>query len=104
MNGYVKLLPVANLPENGMKRVTAGGREIAVFRLGGEIFATDDTCTHSACSLAGEGFIDGGSVVCGCHGGTFDVRSGKATAFPATTDLTVYETEVKDGDVYIRIG
>jgi nitrite reductase/ring-hydroxylating ferredoxin subunit len=79
-----------------------GRAPIAVFRLGDEFFATDDTCTHGAASLC-DGEVFGGQVECPFHGGTFDVRTGAATTFPCTKPLAVYPVVVKNGQVYAHL-
>lgn len=75
---------------------------LAVFRLGDEIFATDDTCTHGAASLS-EGDICDGQVECPFHGGAFDIRTGEATALPCTKSLRVYPITIENGRVYARL-
>ena len=47
-----------------------GENPLAVFRVGEEFFATDDTCTHAKFSLA-EGYIEGDEVVCALHEARF---------------------------------
>jgi nitrite reductase/ring-hydroxylating ferredoxin subunit len=75
---------------------------IAVFRLGEEIFATDDTCTHGAASLS-EGDICDGQVECPFHSGAFDIRTGEATALPCIKALRVYPITIENGRVYARL-
>ena len=40
------------------------------------IYATDDSCTHSGASLS-EGKLDGCVVTCGWHAAQFDCEKGK---------------------------
>ena len=43
----VDVLPLAELPEGEVRAVSVEGyAPIAVYNLGGEVFATDDLCTH----------------------------------------------------------
>jgi nitrite reductase/ring-hydroxylating ferredoxin subunit len=56
----VKVCEASQLKPGEALRCEAS-RPIALFRLGDEFFATDDTCTHAQSSLA-EGYIEGDIV------------------------------------------
>lgn len=71
-------------------------RPIAIFRIGEEFLATDDTCTHAKSSLA-EGYIEGEAVECAFHGARFCLRTGKALSLPATQPIRTYAVR-RDGD------
>jgi 3-phenylpropionate/trans-cinnamate dioxygenase ferredoxin subunit len=81
--------------------VEINNRWIAVFNVGGEIYAIEDICTHDGGPLA-EGKLEGWVVECPRHGATFDVRTGEALSAPAFEDVSAYETKVVDNE--IRIG
>jgi nitrite reductase/ring-hydroxylating ferredoxin subunit len=75
---------------------------LAVYRLaGGEVYVTDDTCTHAAASLA-DGFIDGDEIECPLHAGRFCIRDGRATEEPCEEPLRTYEAVEQDGGIFIR--
>lgn len=102
MEDFTKVAHINDIPAGKTKTVTAGGRRIAIAHVDGEFFAIDDTCSHEECSLGTEGFLDGSILICGCHGSTFDVTSGKVLSLPAPTDVASYEVKIKDGDVWIK--
>ena len=81
--------------------VLADGRKLALFNLGGEILATDDTCTHGAASLSEDGSVDGAQVECSWHNGRFDIRSGQACAMPCAEPLKTWPLKVVDGQVFL---
>jgi 3-phenylpropionate/trans-cinnamate dioxygenase ferredoxin subunit len=58
------------------------GTKVNVASAGGKLYAFDDTCTHTGCSLA-KGNLDGTTVTCACHGSQFDVTSGAVIRGPA---------------------
>ena len=58
------------------------GTKVNVASVDGHLYAFDDTCTHTGCSLA-RGTLDGTTVTCGCHGSRFDVTSGVVLRGPA---------------------
>jgi nitrite reductase/ring-hydroxylating ferredoxin subunit len=88
--------------ESAVQIALPGRKPLAVFRLGQEFFATDDTCTHGAASLS-EGDISDGQVECPFHSGAFDIRTGMPTALPCTKALAVYPVTIENGRVYVNL-
>jgi NAD(P)H-dependent nitrite reductase small subunit len=78
-----------------------GSNPIAVFRVGDEFFATDDTCTHAKFSLS-EGYIEGDEVVCALHEARFCLRTGRVLSPPATVPLRTYPVKIEDDDVFVE--
>jgi nitrite reductase/ring-hydroxylating ferredoxin subunit len=98
-----KWIPVASVSdvwEGGTMRVTHEGEAICLYRLNGRLYATQDTCTHGAASLA-EGYVDGDTIECPFHQGTFHIPTGRATGAPCSIDLRVYEVAVEGGHVVL---
>ncbi|HEX9761989.1 MAG TPA: bifunctional 3-phenylpropionate/cinnamic acid dioxygenase ferredoxin subunit [Acidimicrobiia bacterium] len=91
-----------SLPRENGVRVVIGEHRIAMFRVGDEVFAIGDTCSHAEASLS-EGEVFDGAVECPRHGSEFDLRTGKATTLPATTPVPTYEVSVEDGTVYLTL-
>jgi cytochrome P450/nitrite reductase/ring-hydroxylating ferredoxin subunit len=91
-----------DLPEGGLRRIQVSGRAVCVGRVPDGWVAFDDTCTHEECSLA-EGELDGGVVVCPCHGSEFDVRTGDVLSPPALDPLPIYEAREDAGQVLVRL-
>jgi nitrite reductase/ring-hydroxylating ferredoxin subunit len=81
------------------KRVTIGQHQIALWNIGGTIYATDNICTHAYASLA-DGFLEGEVVECPLHEACFNVRTGKALTPPAVVDLRTYAVRL-DGDAVL---
>lgn len=73
------------------------GEEVAVYNIGGEFYATQNSCTHADGPLD-EGDIEDYGVVCPWHDSCFDVRDGKVLRGPATVPLKTYQVIV-DGDI-----
>ncbi len=96
-----RVLPSVELAEGTKKKVIVSGKPVMLARIDGEVYATDDTCTHEQCSLGEEGFLDGASIVCGCHGAVFDIANGQVISLPATEDLKTYKTEEKNGHIFV---
>ena len=66
---------LGDLVEGEGKTVIVGGKEVAVFRCGGDVFAIDDMCPHMGASLAG-GAVENGVVTCPWHAWRFRLSDG----------------------------
>jgi len=70
--------------------IDVDGVAVCVARIGDEVFAVADTCTHSEASLS-EGEITGTKIECWLHGAEFDLRTGQALTPPATESLKSFK-------------
>lgn len=100
---YIKIASTQDIKDGEIQQFTVQGKIIAVANIGGEFFAIDDTCTHAQCSLAEQGFLDGISIVCGCHGAMFDVTTGRVLSLPAPIDLRSYPVKVEQGYILVAL-
>jgi nitrite reductase/ring-hydroxylating ferredoxin subunit len=90
----------APLPSEGdAVRIQVDGTPVAVFRVGGTLYAIDATCTHVGGPLD-KGPMDGTRVTCPWHGSVFDVRDGKVLRGPATRGVTPYRARL-DGEALV---
>lgn len=94
--------PAADAPPGTLRRVEIEGRGVCLGRTPSGWVAFDDTCTHEECSLA-EGELDGGVVICPCHGSEFDVRTGDVVTPPALDPLPIYEAREDGGALFVRL-
>jgi 3-phenylpropionate/trans-cinnamate dioxygenase ferredoxin subunit len=102
MDEFVRVGRVADLPPGGKLLADVDGRAIAVFNVGGEIYAIDDVCTHDGGPLA-EGDLEGCEIRCPRHGARFDVRNGKAMSFPAFEPVATHVVEVRQGEIFVSV-
>lgn len=73
------------------------GLPLAVYRVDDEFFVTADRCTHGSASFAEEGELNGHTVECAWHNGTFDIKTGAALTLPCRTPLMTYNTKTENG-------
>lgn len=99
----IKAAKTTDIDNGAMKTVYVQGKAITIANVHGEFFAIDDTCSHEQCSLGREGLLDGNIVVCGCHGASFDVTTGKVLSLPAPTDVGSYKVKVDGEDIIVEI-
>jgi 3-phenylpropionate/trans-cinnamate dioxygenase ferredoxin subunit len=97
---WVKVADLSSIPHDRGFLVDIGEDRIALFRLGDEVYAIGDRCSHAEASLA-EGELFDTEVECPRHGSAFDIRTGKALTLPATKPVPVYEVKVEEGQVFI---
>lgn len=93
---------VADVPEDDVVGVTVAGRDLALYNAGGEIFATDNLCTHGHARLC-DGFLDGHEIECPLHQGKFDVRTGQPTCAPVTEAIRSYPVKIEGHRVFLAI-
>ncbi|MGY3534522.1 non-heme iron oxygenase ferredoxin subunit [Bradyrhizobium sp. NAS96.2] len=95
--------PVQDFPEGEIRPATMpDGTSLAVYNVGGTIYATADLCTHGEASLSEEGILTGNIVECPWHFGTFDVTSGAPTGMPCTVPLKTFPVKVIEDSVYVE--
>jgi 3-phenylpropionate/trans-cinnamate dioxygenase ferredoxin component len=102
MAEFVKVGVLSELPPGGKKLAEVDGRAIALFNVGGSLYAIDDVCTHDGGPLA-EGTLEGCEIQCPRHGARFDVRTGQALCFPAFEPVTTHRVEVRGEDVFVAL-
>ena len=101
----VEFHAVANeddLEDEEVLGVLVDGREIALYRVDGEFFATQGLCTHESVKLC-DGFVEGNLIECPLHSACFEIKTGKAVNPPAEIDLEVYPTKREGRTIYVGI-
>ena len=86
---WVRAVRCSDIPPREGRSVRLGGREIAIFNLGGRFLAIDNRCPHKGGPLA-EGIVAGETVVCPLHAWKVNLATG-AIARPAG-DLACVQT------------
>jgi naphthalene 1,2-dioxygenase system ferredoxin subunit len=93
---------VDDLPVDDVVGVEVEGRDIALYSVEGEVFATDNLCTHGNARLC-EGFLEGHEIECPLHQGRFDVRNGKPTCAPVTESIRSYPVRIEAGRIFVSL-
>lgn len=91
-----------SLPESKGVRIDVGEHRVAVFRIGDEVYAIGDRCSHAEASLS-EGEVYDCVVECPRHGSEFDLRTGDVLNLPATKPVPIYPVSVEDGRVFLKL-
>jgi naphthalene 1,2-dioxygenase system ferredoxin subunit len=99
---WVDATALNDVPEDDVIGILIGDRDIALYNAGGEIFATDNICTHGHARLC-EGFLEGHEIECPLHQGRFDIRTGAPTCAPVTEAIRSYPIRIEGGRVFLAI-
>ena len=99
---WIDATAVDDVPADDVIGILVAGRDIALYNAGGEIFATDNICTHGQARLC-EGFLEGHEIECPLHQGTFDIRTGQPTCAPVTEAIRSYPVQIEGGRVFIAL-
>jgi len=83
-------------------KVNVNGEEICLTRIGDEVFAIGDICTHSDASLS-EGDVTDYKIECWLHGAEFDLRTGEALTLPANIPAKTYAVNIINDVVEVQV-
>jgi naphthalene 1,2-dioxygenase system ferredoxin subunit len=100
--GWVRAAARSDLAEGEVIGVEVAGHSIALYAADGNLFATDNICTHAYACLS-DGWLDGEVIECPLHAARFDIRSGKVLDPPATEDLKTYPVRIVDDEIQVRL-
>ena len=90
-----------DIPAGEMRVFDVAGTKVTVANAGGHLYAFDDRCTHTGCSLS-HGRLNGTTVTCPCHGSQFDVTTGAVIRGPATRAVRSHRVEVEDDKLLVE--
>jgi naphthalene 1,2-dioxygenase system ferredoxin subunit len=92
-----------DVPEEDVLGVRADGKDLALYNVEGQIYATGNICTHGHARLC-DGFLEGFEVECPLHQGRFDIRDGRPLCEPVNEPVRVYPVKIENGRVFIDLG
>lgn len=98
----VLVCPEAELPAGESRTVKFGRYPAIVVHLESGLKAYSAVCTHFACLVKWNS--ETARLECPCHDGYFSAEDGSVIAGPPPAPLTLLETEVVDGQVYVKVG
>ena len=96
---FQKAADLSQLSEGEALGIELDGTEVAILKVGDQVYAFEDLCSHAMIPLS-EGDVEGCEIECWLHGSRFDVRTGTALNLPATEPIPTYATQI-DGDVVL---
>ena len=98
--GPIHVAGVKPPAEGAAIRVLAGGKPVAVFNVGGKLFAIGAICTHVGGPLD-KGHVADGVVTCPLHGSRFELANGHVVGGPAQRPVAAFHVRAEgDGLVF----
>lgn len=98
---FLPVISETELADGTPRRVMAGALPVLVVRVGEQVYALMDQCTHLGCSLAA-GKLEDEAIRCRCHGSRFNLSDGGVLQGPAAFPAPVLDVRVVDGHVQVR--
>ena len=93
-----------DLAPGSATRFDVDGTAVAVVRIGDDVYAIGDVCSHGEVSLSeGEVLCAEKELECWKHGSSFSLETGEPQTLPATRPVPVFVARVVDGNVEINI-
>lgn len=83
-------------------KVMVDGDAVAVVRIGDDVYAIGDVCSHANVSLSeGDVWCEERQLECPKHGSAFSLVTGVPNTLPATQPVLVYSVSVENGEVFV---
>ena len=114
---WVKVLPVASLPEEGRKVVKVGKRNILLLDHESKLVAVDNICPHLKLPLKKGEIREDGAIVCPWHHSAFDLCTGEVkewTPWPPVVgkalgmvsrskNLSVFPVRIEEESIWVDV-
>jgi nitrite reductase/ring-hydroxylating ferredoxin subunit len=101
MPEFVRVASTLEIGPGTAKAVEAGGRQLAVFNVGGSFHVIENICKHKGGPLA-EGELDGTTVTCPWHGWAYDVSSGECLE-DSECSVERFEVKVEGAEIWVKV-
>ena len=102
MDRQIRVGSLEDFPDGEARQVELGDMKVVIVRIGDDLFALNDRCSHANYSLS-EGEVDGdeGTLECWKHGAMFSLADGMPVTLPATVPVAVYQVDVVGAEVFV---
>ncbi|VWB23231.1 non-heme iron oxygenase ferredoxin subunit [Burkholderia lata] len=102
MTQWIDTGSLDDIDDEDVARFDHAGHTYAIYRIDGEVYASDGLCTHEHVHLA-DGLVIDHVIECPKHNGRFDVRDGRPLSAPACEKLRTYRAKIEDGRILIEV-
>lgn len=98
-------IEVAHLEEVNDKKVIRiqNDLEVLLIKVGGNIFAIENKCSHDEKPLSDGKMIDEKIIECRYHGARFDIETGKALKMPAVSPINIFKTKIENEKIFVLV-
>jgi 3-phenylpropionate/trans-cinnamate dioxygenase ferredoxin component len=98
-----RVASLGDLPDITPVRVDVDGVPVCLVRLGDDVRAVHDVCSHQEWSLADGGQVFDHEVECSLHGSSFSLEDGRPSSLPAMKPVPTYAVTVDGDDVLVDV-
>lgn len=99
---FTPVVAFEDLADNKPARFVVQGQPVLLVRHGQRVYAIGAVCSHYGAPLE-QGTIHGSTIECPWHYSRFSLEDGSVKTGPATAPVPLYETDVKDDKIWIRV-
>lgn len=99
MSEFVRIADTSEIEPGHAKGFSVGRFEVAVFNIGGTLFALENICPHQGGPIA-DGWLEGATITCPWHAWCFDVRTGKMT-LGDFAHIPRFAVRERDGGIWV---
>jgi len=103
---FVRVASLRDLPAEGGIAIQYGATQIALFRVGGELYATQNSCPHTQASVLSRGIVgddhQAPKVACPLHKRTFDLRTGACLSQDAAA-IATFRLRIEGDDILVEL-
>ena len=100
-DGFTRTIPVGELAEGAMRRVTIGDSPILLLRHNDRICALSDRCAHQGGPLS-QGELRDGVIHCPWHDSQYRAEDGSLIHGPSTFDQPCFDTRIVEGYIEVK--
>jgi nitrite reductase/ring-hydroxylating ferredoxin subunit len=97
---FVTVATVSDVPRGALLCVDLEGTPLTLANVEGVVYAFEAYCTHQR-ALLEEGELEGTTILCPWHAGSFDVVTGRVTSPPATEDIQTYPVRMTGDEIQV---
>ncbi len=93
-----------DLGDGSARGFEVDGVPVAVVRIGDDVYAIGDVCSHANVLLSGgDVWCDEREIECPKHSSTFSLITGEPSTLPATQPVLVHRATVVDGSIVVEL-
>ena len=100
---FIRVCSTIEVSPGGMRQYDLKEEEVLVVNLDGQLYCLEGRCSHAGAPLY-EGNLEGDVLTCPWHYSQFKIRDGSVLRGPAKKPLRVYNTEIRNGHLYVETG
>jgi 3-phenylpropionate/trans-cinnamate dioxygenase ferredoxin component len=102
MAEFTEVAKLDDLPDGGCKQVTVDGKLVGLYRVGSDVYAIGDVCTHQEAYLTeGEFDPEEMEVECPLHGSRFNIMDGGVRILPATKPEPTFPVKIEGDFIFV---